>query len=479
MNTILVVDDEPNMTKLIEMLFRRDSIRVLTAGSGEEAFRILERHEEIDLVLSDVRLPDIDGVRILQHVRAIGRSTPVVLVTAYGTINLAVEAMKQGAADFVTKPFKKEFMRHIVMRVLNEERGGGTSGRIGDEQYELVIESPAMRSLLAKVHRIGDVSASVLIVGESGVGKEVVARAIHRAGRPDSPFISISCPAIPPSLMESELFGHAKGAFTGAARAYDGRLRQADGGTLMLDEIADLPLDVQPKLLRFLEQRSFEPLGENRTVRVDTRLISATNRDLETLVADGSFREDLFYRVNTITLEVPPLRDRTEDILPLAQRFLAHPTHANEIDHEIELSADAEHLLARHDWPGNVRELKNAIEHACVFCDGKEITADDLPPNLRRPQNRVNASRAVYPRTGDSAADYRARADDLSESAAITNKLHAAEKSMLIDALNRTGWNITAAARELGVSRNVVRYRIEKYDLQRGSRISGTDAGGE
>lgn len=473
MKTLLIVDDEPNMRNLLTILFERDQFRVLTAGTGEEAYRLIEQHDSIDLVLSDVRLPDINGVRILQHIHALGKRTPVVLVTAYGTISLAVEAMKQGAHDFVTKPFKKEFMRHVVSRVLNERETEAQAEHSEQEENALVIESDAMRALMNTVERISETNASVLITGESGVGKEVIARAIHFASRLNGPFVSISCPAIPDSLMESELFGHARGAFTGAARSYPGKLRQADRGTLMLDEVAELPLEVQPKLLRFLEERSFQPLGENRTVHVNTRLISATNRDLEQMINDSLFRKDLFYRINTITLEVPPLRERVDDILPLARRFLRQAATQRRAAAPARISPEVERILLRHDWPGNVRELRNTMEHVGVFSDGREVGVEDLPPKLHdrgrpsRPRRRMGSIPTTNGAGNGAATESFATQSD---SDGPSNRFDAVERSLLLNALEHTGWNITAAARELGVSRNVVRYRIEKHGLEKGER---------
>ncbi|MFW6368728.1 MAG: sigma 54-interacting transcriptional regulator, partial [Spirochaetota bacterium] len=277
-----------------------------------------------------------------------------------------------------------------------------------------------------------------------------------------------SCPAIPDALMESELFGHARGAFTGAARSYPGKLRQADGGTLMLDEIAELPLDLQPKLLRFLEERSFQPLGENRTVRVNIRLISATNRDLEQMVADGHFREDLFYRLNTITLEIPPLRDRSEDILPLARHFLTCAARRHGKAGEVKISPEVERILLRHDWPGNVRELRNAMEHVAVFLNGQEIGIDDLPPRLRG-RARTARPRRHTPLPAESGSRHNTIPGETSgftqDAVGSSSRFDAVERQLLLNALENTGWNITAAARELGVTRNVVRYRIAKYGL--------------
>lgn len=446
MKQLLIVDDERNMRDLLRILFEKDGFGVLTASTGKEAIRIIDEHRNLDLIVSDVRLPDMDGVGILRCARACPEPVPVVFITAYGTIELAVQAMKQGAADFLAKPFKKEFIRHVVKRVLHETDDQRRAAAAAEEGWAPVAESPAMRALMGKVRVIGEASSAVLLVGESGVGKEVVARALHAAGPPDRPFLTISCPAVPATLIESELFGYGKGAFTGAAQAYSGKLRQADGGTLLLDEIGDLPLELQPKLLRFLEEQSFQPLGENREVHVHTRLVSATNRDLESLVREGKFREDLYYRINTITLEIPPLRERFEDILPLAGQFLKRlaARHGRETK---TLSPAVERALLRHDWPGNARELRNVMEHAFVFAAGDTVEIGDLPPKLQD----VGPPRATFPKPSSERSG--------------GSKLDAVEQTMLLDALERSEWNIAAAARALGVSRNVVRYRMQKYGI--------------
>ncbi len=452
MKRLLVVDDERNMRDLLTILFESDGFEVYAASSGEEALTLIEKTAGLDLIISDVRLPDVPGVQILQHLRSLNLDVPVILITAYGTIELAVDAMKRGAAEFVSKPFKKEFIRHLAHRVLNDAGKEAKHDPAGTDSRRLVVESPVMQQLMRKVDLIADTSSAVLLIGESGVGKEMVARAIHRAGGADRPFMSLSCPAMPPSLIESELFGYGKGAFTGATQSYPGKLSQADGGTLMLDEIGDLPPEIQPKLLRFLEEHSFHPLGDNRTVHVRTRLISATNRNIEEMIAEGTFREDLYYRINTITLEVPPLRERFEDILPLANRFIERIAAEQEKPAK-RLTPPAERALLRHDWPGNVRELRNVIEHAFVFAPEEGIRLEDLPPKLQElspPRPRS------IPRT-----------DSREGGVAINgaSKLDEAERSLLLSALARTNWNVTAAARELGISRNVIRYRMRKYGI--------------
>ncbi|MFP4612887.1 MAG: sigma-54-dependent transcriptional regulator [Spirochaetaceae bacterium] len=468
MKRILVVDDERNMRDLLRIIFEKDGFAVDTASTGGEALRLLDTNRLFDVIVSDIRLPDIDGVRLLRCVRTHPEPTPVVFITAYGTIELAVQAMKQGAADFIAKPFKKEFIRHVVQRVLHETEDERRAEAFTEQGWSPVAESPAMQDLMQKVRVVAGASSSVLLVGESGVGKEVIARAIQHAGAPKRPFLTISCPAVPATLIESELFGYGKGAFTGATRAYPGKLRQADGGTLLLDEIGDLPLDLQPKLLRFLEEQSFQPLGENREVHVKTRLVSATNRDLEALVREGTFREDLYYRINTITLEIPPLRERFEDILPMARHFLKRlaARHGREPK---SLSSGAERALLRHDWPGNARELRNVMEHAFVFAAGDTVVLHDLPPKLQD----VGPPRAAFPRhrrenlprNAAEHEDMEARSAPAGMNDSNGNKLDAVERSMLLEALEHNEWNVTAAARALGVSRNVVRYRMRKYGI--------------
>ncbi len=447
---ILVVDDEPHLCDVLAMLLADDGYEVVTASNGREAVGQLEREAAPDLIISDLKMPELDGMGLLAAVKAAGREVPLVMITAYGSIETAVEAMKRGAADFITKPFNKDVIRHVVHSILKTEdlRKENQLLRENCREQGVVWRSAGMREIMATVEKVAAAPSAVLLLGESGTGKEVIARAIHaiavERARSDFsvPFVSINCPAVPETLIESELFGYRKGAFTGASQSFGGKLAQANGGILFLDEIAEIPMKTQSKLLRFLEEKSFEPLGSTARVKVDARIVCATNKDLAAMVKAGQFREDLFYRINTITIRIPPLRERRDDILPLAEHFLAQVCLGmGKMIREIS-PAVREALLA-YAWPGNARELRNVIERAVVLSPTDTLLPSCLPPEMA-------AGRPALP----------AGAGD--------NRLEQAERDLLAGALERNDGNISAAARELGVTRDTVRYRIRKHGLQAG-----------
>ena len=447
MKRILVVDDEKNMCMVLKMLLERDGYAVVTAYNGKEAIEHLLKGEVIDLIISDLKLPDIDGLGILKFLKSTDREIPLVLITAYGSIESAVEAMKEGAADFITKPFNKDVIRQIVRRIFRIEslEEENTFLKDATREGELVYRSRSMQNIMETVKKVAVVSSSVLISGESGTGKGIIAKTIHALGDPahgnasKRPFIRINCPAIPETLLQSELFGYQKGAFTGASRDFKGKVRLAEGGTLFLDEIGDLPQSIQPKLLRLLEEKSFEPLGSTTIIKVNTKIICATNRDLHTLVKEGSFRKDLFYRINTITIHIPPLRERSDDILPLADFFLTNTSQ--EMGKKVKkLSDEVQEAFMAYPWPGNVRELFNVIERAIVLSNHETITLSDVLCEFQEV-----GLETIPP--GE-------------------NKLMNAEKELLLNALRKCTWNISATARELGISRSTLRYRISKYRLK-------------
>lgn len=446
MKRILIVDDEKNMCMILKMLLKRDGYSVITANSGGEALEQLRKGEVIDLIISDLKLPDIDGMGILNFLNTNELEIPLVLITAYGSIELAVEAMKKGAQDFITKPFNKDVIRHIVRRIFRIENLEEENTLLKETHGgNLVYRSQTMQTLMETVKKVALVPSPVLILGENGTGKGLIAKTIHNlgetaTGKPSStPFVRINCPAIPETLLQSELFGYRKGAFTGASSDFKGKIRLADGGTLFLDEIGDLPHTIQPKLLRLLEEKSFEPLGSTTTIQVNTKIICATNRDLNRLVAEGSFRKDLFYRINTFTINIPPLRERTEDIIPLAEFFL-HKLAKEMGKTEKTFSDKVKNAFVEYSWPGNVRELLNVVERAVVLSNNDTLTLSDIPFEFHDQGTETTP-------------------DD-------ENKLIHAEKKLLFDALQKSGWNISAAARELGITRNTLRYRISKYRLK-------------
>lgn len=447
MKRILVADDEANMCMILKIILEKDGYSVVTAGSGKDAIGILKSDIAIDLVISDLRMPELDGIAVLKFLKESKTNIPIILITAYGSIEIAVEAMKKGAADFITKPFDKNVIRHIIRRVfhiaeLEEENSQLRKGKI---KHDFIYKSKVMVYTMETIKKIARVPRPVLIQGESGSGKELIAKQIHLAScnyngqKNKQPFISINCPAVPESLLESELFGYQKGSFTGAAKDFKGKIRLSDGGTLFLDEIGELSLNIQPKLLRFLENKKIIPLGGNSEYSVNARVICATNRNLKEMVGKGLFREDLFYRINTIIIDVPPLRDRTEDIIPLADYFL-HNLSRELGEQKKHLSDSVLNSFMDYKWPGNVRELRNIIERAVLLSNSENISLNDIPVEMRY-QKSLN----------EIPAD---------------NQIESSEKKMLLSSLTLTDWNITAAAKMLGLTRSTMRYKINKYQLK-------------
>jgi two-component system NtrC family response regulator len=448
MKRVLVVDDEANICDVLKMLLEEDGYEVETAGNGRRAIEMLDNAALPDLVISDLKMPEKDGMALLDHLRKCHPDTPLVMITAYGSIETAVEAMKRGARDFITKPFNKDVIRHVVHSILKADdmRRENQLLRESCPSPGIIARSAAMKEIMRTAAKVATAPSGVLLLGESGTGKEVVARAIHAAAVEQSrtefsvPFVSINCPAVPDTLIESELFGYRRGAFTGAFQDYSGRIGLADNGFLFLDEIAEIPLKTQAKLLRFIEEKTFEPLGSTARKKVDARIICATNRDLAAMVKEGQFREDLFYRINTITIRIPPLRERPEDILPLADHFFTQIS-ASLGKGTREISAEVRAALRAYRWPGNVRELRNIIERAIVLSSSDILVLETLPPEMRTPRERD------APEPSD-------------------NRLEQVEKDLLIDALRRNAGNISAAARDLGTTRDTIRYRKAKYNLR-------------
>ena len=381
---LLVVDDDAAAVESLREIFDREGFGVRTASSGEEGLDVL-RSEDFDVVLADLRMPGMDGMDLLRAVKALRPDTEVVIMTAFGTIERAVEAMREGAYDFVTKPLKRPLVVRSVTRATEKASLKAENQALRAEleavtgERSLVGTSAAMRRVQDTITQVAQASTTVLILGESGTGKELVARAIHRrSNRSRGPFVAINCAAIPVTLLESELFGHERGAFTGAFARREGRFKMADGGTLFLDEVAELDPMIQAKLLRVLQEGEFERLGGTQTLRVDVRVVASTNKNLLEMARTGRFREDLFYRLNVISLTLPALRERTEDIPLLAQHFLSRFAEKNRKEVRT-ISREAMELLMAHDWPGNVRELENTVEHAVVLSRGDTVRVEDLP----------------------------------------------------------------------------------------------------
>ncbi|MCC6536463.1 MAG: sigma-54-dependent Fis family transcriptional regulator [Bryobacterales bacterium] len=449
---ILVVEDEDRLRRVIELQLRSAGYEVELAATAELA---MNAAANADLILTDLRLPHMDGLTFLTELRRKQVLAPVVIMTAFSSVETAVEAMKAGAQDFLPKPFSMDHLMTVVAKAL-EVRALRVENRSLRQQlgarYDLssmVAESPAMREVLATVERVAPTRATVLLVGESGVGKDLIARALHFGSpRRDKPFVKINCTAIPEPLMESELFGYEKGAFTGAAAAKPGKFEQADTGTVFLDEIGDVPLATQVKLLRILQERELERLGSNRTRQVDVRVIAATNVDLKRAMEQGAFREDLFYRLNVMPISIPPLRERREDIAPLALRFLrkAVETHGLPVDG---IAPEAVARLEQFPWPGNVRQLENVVERSALLCQGARLEANDV---------RLDALQAAKPAATGNGATPAFLPDGMT--------LDEFEQSILREALRRAGGNKSQAARMLGLTRNALRYRLTQMGIE-------------
>src|SRR6202050_4899638 len=394
MATILIVEDETKMRRLLELNLGDDGFTVLSAGDAEAGLNIL-RKEDVDLVVTDLKLPGMSGLEFLQAAKRTNASLPVVVMTAFGSVETAVEAMKAGASDYVLKPFSLVEMRMVVHKELDVRRLREENRSLREalgQKYghpNVVANSAAMQQVLSTVERIAPTNSTVLLGGESGVGKDLIARVIHqKSRRANGPFVKINSTAIPENLLESELFGYEKGAFTGAATSKPGKFELADKGTLFLDEIGDVPPATQVKLLRVCQEREFERLGGTKTIKVDVRLIAATNRDLRAALEEGTFRQDLYYRLNVVPIDIPPLREHKEDIPGLANLFLARfAKDSGRAETIAGISSAAMQLLVSHYWPGNVRELQNVIERACALAQGGQLAASDI--QLDSPRNRT------------------------------------------------------------------------------------------
>jgi DNA-binding NtrC family response regulator len=448
---ILVVEDEDKLRRVIELQLTSAGFEVDQAASAEEGLKVVDR---ADLVLTDLKLPNMDGLELLALIRRQNAQVPVIIMTAYGSVETAVESMKAGATDFLLKPFSLDHLMQVVEKAL-EVRALRDENRALKQQlgrrYEfdnIIGRSPAMQEIFAAIERVAPTRATVLLAGESGVGKDLIARAIHfHSPRRDRPMVKINCTALPENLMESELFGYEKGAFTGAQTTKPGKFEQADTGTVFLDEIGDVPPAIQVKLLRVLQEREFERLGSNVTRHIDVRVIAATNTDLREALEQGTFREDLYYRLNVVPLNVPPLRERKQDIPFLAEHFVRKL--APETGSRVESISDAamEKLVGYH-WPGNVRELENIVERGLVMCTGTQLEAADI--KLENAPGRSAAARAPN------------EAPFLPEGLTLDEY----ERDLIREALRRADGNKSQAARLLGLTRNALRYRLTQMGME-------------
>ncbi len=450
--TVLIVDDEPDIRELLEITLSRMGLQTRSAATLTEAVALLES-DTPDLCLTDMRLPDGNGIDLVTHIQTRYPQLPVAVITAHGSVDAAIAALKAGAFDFISKPVELENLRSLVLSAL--EAGSGSTAAGSESRSDLIGDTPGMQRLRLQIDKLARSQAPVHIHGESGTGKEVVARLIHRRGpRASGPFIAVNCGAIPAELMESELFGHVKGSFTGAHRDKAGLFQAASGGTLFLDEVADLPLSMQVKLLRAIQEKSIRPVGGGEEIDTDIRLLSATHKDLTGEVEAGRFREDLYFRINVIDLQVPSLRERLEDVPQLAQALLQRIAADMGVPAPT-LQASANEQLQSYHFPGNVRELENILERALALAEGDQLTADDL---LMQTAPRAPGGQRLN-RRRDDRDRLEAVAGDL------PGYMDSIEREVLGAALERYQWNRTEAASALGISFRSLRYRLKKLGL--------------
>ncbi|ODS32983.1 MAG: sigma 54 response regulator [Candidatus Scalindua rubra] len=445
--TILIADDDESLRRVIEYNLSNKGYRVLLASNGTEALNIF-KSEDVDIVVTDIKMEKIDGLELLEKVKRFKSNALVIMITAYGSIETAVRAMKLGAYDYITKPFDRDELQIMIKKALDLQSLMSENIRLRQELADrfsldnIIGASSKMKRIYDLVARVAKSDSTVLLQGESGTGKELIARAIHfNSSRAKKPFITVNCSAIPENLMESELFGHVKGAFTGAIKDKTGKFEAADGGTIFLDEIGDIRKDLQVKLLRVLQEKSIDKVGATPSINVDVRIIAATNIQLETAIEEGKFREDLFYRISVIPILLPTLRERKDDIPLLAQHFVGK--HGGK---DCKIQPEVFDVLNRYDWPGNVRELENIIERAIVLKEKENVVSpEDIPDHIKIKQFHSPMSLEI-PDEGV--------------------KLEEVEKSLIINALNKAGQNQTRAAELLNISRQTLIYRMQKYDIK-------------
>jgi len=470
---ILIADDEPNLRRVLSAQLQRDGYEVHAVEDGERAVAALAEHH-IDLVISDLRMPKVDGLGLLKHVVERYPDVPVIMITAHGTVDTAVEALKLGAYDFVTKPFDKTEFRNVVAkasrtRELSQREVAPDATQRG--RYRLIGQSAAMLDVYNVIEKVADTPSTVLITGESGTGKELIARALHEnSSRKSQPFIRVNCAAIPRDLIESELFGYEKGAFTGAVTSKPGRFELAHEGTLFLDEIGEIPVNMQVKLLRALQERELERVGGIKTIEVDVRLIAATNRDLAKDIADGRFREDLYYRLNVVHLHLPPLRERTQDVPLLVEHFIV--TFNGRLKKNVQgVAPEAMERLLSYPWRGNIRELENVIERCLLFCEDEKIGVGDLPPEVRRGSEPPDALQTPSspPVSAGTASAGRGESDEGSGAGlkeAVREATVRVERELIERALRQTGGNVTHTARLLKISRKSLQTKMKELGLR-------------
>jgi len=448
---ILLIDDEATQRDILCGYLKKKGYKILSASSGEDGINIT-KNSSIDIILSDFKMTDLNGIQVLEQVRKINPEISFVIVTAYGTVENAVKAIRLGAFDYISKPVDLDELDLMIERIIEHKNLKSENKLLKtqlQEKYKIssiISHSPKMEEVINVAARVADSKATVLITGENGTGKEVLAKAIHfLSSRKDRSFIPVNVPALTETLLESELFGHEKGAFTGADKTRKGRFELADGGTLFLDEVGDIPQSIQVKLLRVLQEHQFERVGGTEKIEVDVRIIAATNKDLEQKIKDGTFREDLYYRLNVVSIKIPSLRERREDILPMIENFIQKFCKENNKG-QIEISKEAADILMRYNFPGNVRELENIIERAVVLTRSNIITLNDLPINIKGFKEE------------DSLTVIRG--------GTLTERVEALEKQLIYDALQESGGNQTKAGKLLGLTERNLRYKLKKYKIK-------------
>jgi two-component system NtrC family response regulator len=459
MDTILIVDDEINYPLILSAVLQDEGYETLTANSGEEALEILE-NSDVDLVLTDMKMPKMDGITLLEKIKEKDPQVPVMMMTAHGTVEKAVEAMQKGAYNYILKPFDNERLSLYVnkavamYRVVKENRQLLSAVESQYSFGNLIGKSKPMRDVFETIQKVAPATATVLIEGASGTGKELVAKSIHfNSSRRNKPFVAVNCSALAESLLESELFGHERGAFTGAVAMKKGRFELADGGTLFLDEIGELSLSLQVKLLRILQEKVFERVGGIKPISVDIRLIAATNKSLKQQITKGLFREDLFYRLNVVHIVLPPLKERLEDIRLLVSHFIEK--HADERQGGTPVThtdKEVERLLFDYDWPGNVRELENVIERAMVMCAGQVIQVEDLPKDFKQNVRKGKGTTLLL--------------EGISPKATLYETLAHVEKLMILEALRKTDYVQAHAAALLGIGKSGLNQKIKKFGIE-------------
>ena len=455
MNRILVVDDEINMQVVLRAMLKKEGYEVFTAPDGREALKVLA-DDDIDVVITDLKMPNLDGMGLLERVAADYPAVPVIMITAHGTVATAVEALKKGAFDYVTKPFEQDELKNVVLKAIKTRRLSDeefVAGADEIDRYGIVGASEPMQEIFETIKRVAPTTTTILISGETGTGKELIANAIHiNSPRKGNPLIKINCAAIAENLMESELFGYEKGAFTGAVVTKPGRFELAHKGTLFLDEVGELPKEMQVKLLRVIQEQTFERVGGLKTIKVDVRLITATNRNLFQDVKEGRFREDLFYRLNVLPIHLPALRERRDDIPTLIAYFVDR--FRKKLGRDIQgLEDDVLDLLINYDWPGNIREMENLLERLVLMARGQTIAMADVPGEIKQ---------AVYEQ---SLLPPEKKPSQLKEF--IRSHTEEAERQMLARCLEECGGNVTRAAQRLGLSRKGLQLKMIKYNLRK------------